>query len=82
MRPRAHSYLAIDKIVSAARDSGCDALHPGYGFLDENAGFIQAALDAVLTFIGPAQTRRVLGLALSACLNAPVAETGYGVFRM
>ncbi|MFE7747672.1 acetyl/propionyl/methylcrotonyl-CoA carboxylase subunit alpha [Streptomyces sp. NPDC057428] len=49
----AASYLDMAKVLQAAKDSGADAIHPGYGFLSENAEFAQAVLDADLTWIGP-----------------------------
>jgi acetyl-CoA/propionyl-CoA carboxylase biotin carboxyl carrier protein len=63
----AESYLVIDKIIAAAKESGADAIHPGYGFLSENADFAQAVIDAGLTWIGPPpQAIRDLGDKVSA----------------
>ncbi|NUP87752.1 MAG: hypothetical protein HUU30_18640, partial [Burkholderiaceae bacterium] len=51
--PPAQSYLSVERLVEAARKCGCDAVHPGYGFLSERAAFAQACLDTGLVFIGP-----------------------------
>jgi acetyl-CoA carboxylase biotin carboxylase subunit len=51
--PSSESYLRGDKILGAARRTGAEAIHPGYGFLSENAGFVRQVTDAGLTFIGP-----------------------------
>ena len=61
------SYLNIDAIIAAAKAVNAEAIHPGYGFLAENAGFASAVTDAGLTFIGPsAEAMEVMGSKTSA----------------
>ncbi len=74
------SYLNAKRIIAVAQRSGCDAIHPGYGFLAENADFAQAVTDAGLIFVGPpAKVQRLLGEKTSARrlardADVPVAE--------
>ena len=61
--PARESYLVGDKIISAAKASGAEAIHPGYGFLSENADFAQAVIDAGLIWVGPnPDSIRAMGL--------------------
>ena len=61
--PAAESYLVGAKIIAAAKETGADAIHPGYGFLSENADFAQAVIDAGLIWVGPKPASiRAMGL--------------------
>src|SRR2546426_11226666 len=74
------SYLNAARIIAVAKRSGCDAIHPGYGFLSENAEFAEAVADAGLVFVGPpAKVQRLLGEKTAARrlareANVPVAD--------
>ncbi len=83
------SYLRIDKVLQAVADSGADAVHPGYGFLSENAEFAQAVIDAGVTWIGPSPeaiaalgdktTARHIALKIGAPLVPGTADPVKGV---
>ena len=83
------SYLRIDKVLKAVADSGADAVHPGYGFLSENAEFAQAVIDAGVTWIGPSPeaiaalgdktTARHIALKIGAPLAPGTADPVKGV---
>jgi acetyl-CoA carboxylase, biotin carboxylase subunit len=74
--PSSESYLRIDRILDAATRHGAEAIHPGYGFLSENAEFAQACQDAGLVFIGPsADCIRAMGSKTAARRNAIRAGT-------
>ncbi|MBU2359728.1 MAG: 3-methylcrotonyl-CoA carboxylase, partial [Alphaproteobacteria bacterium] len=76
--PVAESYLRGDLIIAAALETGCAAIHPGYGFLSENPDFVDAVTAAGLVFIGPsAQAIRAMGLKDAA--KALMADAGVPV---
>ena len=65
--PAAQSYLRIDTIIRVARESGAEAIHPGYGFLSENAAFVEACEQEGIVFIGPpASAMRLMGSKIAA----------------
>src|SRR5215217_345246 len=65
--PSSQSYLSFPSIISACEITGAQAIHPGYGFLSENAAFVQAVEDHGLTFIGPkAEHIRIMGDKITA----------------
>jgi 3-methylcrotonyl-CoA carboxylase alpha subunit len=82
--PAAESYLNIGKLIALAKRVGADAIHPGYGFLSENAGFAQACVDADLIFVGPpaaaikAMGSKSASKAAMAAVGVPVAPGYHG----
>src|ERR1700736_5211628 len=73
--PAAESYLRVEKIVAVAKQSGCDAIHPGYGFLSENPALPEACERAGVVFIEPpASAMRAMGSKTAA--RARMAEAG------
>ncbi|WP_018762541.1 acetyl/propionyl/methylcrotonyl-CoA carboxylase subunit alpha [Arthrobacter sp. 135MFCol5.1] len=85
--PASENYLSIDRIIAAAQETGAEAIHPGYGFLSENAGFAQAVADAGLVFIGPSPDaistmgEKVAARAVAIAAEVPLAPGSKGAIR-
>ena len=76
--PAAESYLRGDKIIAAAKTAGAEAIHPGYGFLSENADFAQAVIDAGLIWVGP-KPDSIRAMGLKDAAKTLMAEAGVPV---
>jgi len=76
--PAAESYLVGAKIIDAARETGAEAIHPGYGFLSENAEFAQAVIDAGLVWVGP-KPASIRAMGLKDAAKTLMAEAGVPV---
>ena len=76
--PARESYLVRDKIIAAALSTGAEAIHPGYGFLSENAEFAQAVIDAGLIWVGPAPAS-ITAMGLKDAAKTLMAEAGVPV---
>jgi 3-methylcrotonyl-CoA carboxylase alpha subunit len=76
--PARESYLAGEKIIAAAKETGAEAIHPGYGFLSENADFAQAVIDAGLIWVGP-KPDSIRAMGLKDAAKKLMAEAGVPV---
>src|SRR5688572_26678272 len=82
--PARQSYLDVGRIIAAARETGAEAIHPGYGFLSENADFAETCAEAGIVFVGPpAAAIRAMGLKdgakrLMECAGVPVVPGWHG----
>ncbi|HYD13656.1 MAG TPA: acetyl/propionyl/methylcrotonyl-CoA carboxylase subunit alpha [Allosphingosinicella sp.] len=76
--PARESYLVGEKIIAAAKETGAEAIHPGYGFLSENAGFAQAVIDAGLVWVGP-DPSSITAMGLKDAAKKLMAEAGVPV---
>src|SRR6059058_6678809 len=76
--PARESYLCGDRIIEAAKSTGAEAIHPGYGFLSENADFAQAVIDAGLIWVGP-KPDSIRAMGLKDAAKTLMAEAGVPV---